>query len=166
MAAGTYGIAYGATLLSIRADKDACAFDPAVLARAIDYAIDDHARIIGMPFASKKRIPAIEPALERAVTPGVMIVAAAGDDGTEQPNGRARYASDPRFSRSTIVVGASTRRGTLARWLVEQGRDSGRLLSGGRWASWSWSTAARRDAGFPRARPIRRPTPQARSRYY
>lgn len=39
-----------------------------------------------MPFASKERIPAIEPALERAATHGVMTVAAAANDGSEQPN--------------------------------------------------------------------------------
>jgi subtilisin family serine protease len=124
--AGTFGIAYDATLLSIRADRDGsclkiCAFDPSVLARAIDYAVDNGASVIGMPVASRRRIPAIELALERAVARGAVIVAAAGNDGGDQPVWPARYAADPRFSGSMIVAGATTRRGLLAPWSNKAG---------------------------------------------
>jgi subtilisin family serine protease len=119
--AGTFGIAYDATLLSIRADRSGsclktCAFDPAVLARAIDYAVDNGASVIGMPMASRRRIPAIEQALERAVARGAVIVAAAGNDGGEHPVWPGRYAADPRFAHSMIVAGATNLRGNLANW--------------------------------------------------
>jgi subtilisin family serine protease len=63
--AGTFGIAYDATLLSISADRDGscrkvCAFDREVLGRAIDYAVDHGAQVIGLPFASKRPIPEME----------------------------------------------------------------------------------------------------------
>lgn len=119
--AGTFGIAYGATLLSIRADRDGsclrtCAFDPQVLARAIDYAVDQGAAVIGLPIASQRQLPVIEPALERAVARGVVIVAAAGNDGAAQPVWPARYAADPRFAQSMIVAGATNARGRFADW--------------------------------------------------
>jgi subtilisin family serine protease len=131
---GTFGIAYDATLLSIRADRDGsclrtCAFDAPVLARAIDYAVENGARVIGMPMASHRRIAAIEPALERAVARGVVIVAAAGNDGGDQPVWPARYAADPRFARSMLVAGATTIRGRFAQWSNKAGVASNRYLA-------------------------------------
>lgn len=124
--AGTFGLAYDATLLSIRADRDRscltiCAFDADVLARAIDYAADHGAQVIGMPMASRKPIPLIEAALGRALARGVVVVAAAGNDGADQPVWPARYAADPRFATSMIVTGASTARGRLASWSNKAG---------------------------------------------
>jgi subtilisin family serine protease len=132
--AGTFGIAYDATLLSIRADRDGscrrvCAFDPETLERAIDYAVDHGAQVIGMPFASKRPIPQIEPALERAVASGAVIVAAAGNDGSAEPHWPGRYASDPRFKESMIVTGASTRRGIVAPWSNKAGIASDRYVA-------------------------------------
>jgi subtilisin family serine protease len=132
--AGTFGIAYGATLLSIRADRDGscrktCAFDADVLARAIEYAVDHGARVIGMPMASRRPIPEIEPALARAVAKGVLIVAAAGNEGSDQPHWPGRYASDPRFRDAMIVVGASSRRGDLTRWSNKAGLAFDRYIA-------------------------------------
>ena len=131
--AGTFGIAFGATLLPIRADSDGsclrvCAFDPAVLAEAIDYAVDRGARVIGLPVAAQRPIPAIEPALARAVASGAVIVAAAGNDGGNQPVWPARYAADPRFGASMIVAGASTPRGRPATWTNRAGATENRYL--------------------------------------
>ena len=132
--AGTFGIAYDATLLSIRADRDGscrkvCAFDREVLGRAIDYAVDHGAQVIGLPFASKRPIPEMEPALKRAVAKGVVIVAAAGNDGSDQPHWPARYASDPHYKASMIVAGASDRRGRLASWSNKAGITSNRYIA-------------------------------------
>lgn len=131
---GTFGLAYGATLLSIRADRDGsclkvCAFDPDVIARGIDYAVDHGARLIGMPMASKRRIPAIEAAMERAIARGAIIVAAAGNDGGAQPTWPARYATDPRFEAAIVVSGASTPRGKLASWSNRAGAAKDRFVA-------------------------------------
>ena len=131
---GTFGIAYGATLLSIRADRDGscrktCAFDPEVIARAIDYAVAHDARVIGMPMASKRPIPRIEAALARAVASGAIIVAAAGNDATDQPHWPGRYAADPRFANSMIVAGASTRQGGFAPWSNKAGATQDRYVA-------------------------------------
>ncbi|AUW57286.1 hypothetical protein C1T17_03450 [Sphingobium sp. SCG-1] len=130
---GTFGVAYDATLLSIRADRDGscrttCSFDPAVLAKAIDYAVDNGARVIGLPLASYRRLPAMEKALEHAVASGALIVAAAGNDGDKEPVWPARYASDPRFADAVIVAGASTATGKLANWSNKAGSAAERYL--------------------------------------
>lgn len=131
--AGTYGIAYDATLLSIRADSDGscreiCAFDPPVLAKAIDYALDQGASVIGLPIASRKAIPALEPALDRAVKRGAVIVAAAGNYGGVDPVWPARYAADGRFSRSMLVSGAATLTGKMAPWSNRAGASQARYV--------------------------------------
>ncbi|MDX3909945.1 MAG: S8 family peptidase [Sphingobium sp.] len=130
---GTFGLAYDATLLSIRADRDGscqriCSFDPAVLANAIDYAVEHRARVIGLPLSSYRRLPVIEQALERAVASGALIVAAAGNNGDEEPVWPARYATDARFANAMIVAGASTPQGRLAGWSNKAGAAAERYL--------------------------------------
>lgn len=131
---GTFGVAYGATLLSIRADRDGscrriCSFDPDVLAKAIDYAVDHDARVIGLPLASRKRLPIVEKALERAVASGALVVASAGNDCGTEPVWPARYAADPRFSKGMIVAGATTPKGRLAGWSNKAGSAFNRYLA-------------------------------------
>ncbi|WP_052730488.1 S8 family peptidase [Sphingomonas sp. SRS2] len=131
--AGTVGVAYDATLLAIRADLDGscqriCSMTGEDLARGIDYAVAHGARVIGLPLASKMRLPTIEPALERAVQAGVLVVAAAGNDGDPEPTWPARYAADPRFTGSILVAGASTAGRELARWSNKAGSTAHRYL--------------------------------------
>jgi subtilisin family serine protease len=131
---GTFGIAYDATLLSIRADRDGsclrvCAFDPQTLVRAIDYAVEHGAQIIGMPLASRRPLPQIETALQRAAEHGVIIVAAAGNDGAAEPVWPARYAADSRFANAMIVAGASDLRGRQAAWSNKAGAAKARYVS-------------------------------------
>jgi subtilisin family serine protease len=119
--AGTMGVAFGATLLAIRADIDGscetqCAVRGKDLARGIHYALDQGARVIAVPLVGRQRLRSVEPALERAAAAGAIIVAAAGNDGSAAPAWPARYAADPRFARSIIVAGASTIRGAVSGW--------------------------------------------------
>lgn len=118
---GTFGVAYGATLLSIRADLDGscddlCSVRGRDLARGIDYAVAQGAKVIGVPLVGRRPLPSIEPALARATAAGVVIVAAAGNDAAEAPSWPARYAADPRFARAIVVAGASTIGGAMATW--------------------------------------------------
>ncbi|PSJ43202.1 hypothetical protein C7I55_02125 [Sphingomonas deserti] len=102
---GGMGVAYDATILSIRVDADGscaarCRILERDLARGIDYAVEQGADIIALPLASKRRLTVIEPALAGAAAAGILIVAAAGNDGSEQPASPARYAADQRISAS------------------------------------------------------------------
>lgn len=131
--AGTMGVAYGATLLEIRADHDGscqsiCSMTGETLARGIDYAVEHGAQVIGLPLASYRPLPTIEDALLRAANAGVLIVAAAGNDGAREPVWPARYAADPRFENAILVAGAGTRARQLARWSNRAGSTADRYL--------------------------------------
>lgn len=118
---GAVGIAYRAEILSIRADIDgSCARQCAVrgtdLARGIDYALANGARIIAVALVGGHRLPSTEAALRRAAEAGAVVVAAAGNDSGAQPGWPARYAADPRYSGGIVAAGATTWQGTLAPW--------------------------------------------------
>jgi len=137
---GTVGLAYNATLIEIRADMDGgyhgeCAFWPRDVARAVDYAVGNKARIIILPMQAKNPLgKAFESALERAVASGAVIVAAAGNDTLAETAYPARYAADPRFAASMVVAGALTPDGTIAPWSNRAGLVKSRyLLAPGQW---------------------------------
>lgn len=130
---GTLGVAYGATLLSIRIDADGscareCYAHGRDLARGIDYALAAGARIIAVPMVAEQRLESIEPALQRAAAAGAVIVAAAGNEGAREASWPARYAADPRFRETILVVGASTIAGEAATWTNRAGSTAERYL--------------------------------------
>lgn len=119
---GMTGVAYNSTLVSIRADIDggsdgACAFRPDDLARGLDYAVEQKARIVVLPLQGRKRLgERFEAALERAARSGAVVVIAAGNRDGDEPTWPARYAADPRFAGSIVVAGAASYYGELASW--------------------------------------------------
>jgi subtilisin family serine protease len=127
---GTLGVAYDATLLSIRADMEGacetqCAFRTSDVARGIDYAVTHGARIIVLamvsPTPDRPLSPVFEQALQRATDAGAIVVIAAGNTADANPAWPARYAADPRFRGQVIAVGATERTGDLAAWSVRAG---------------------------------------------
>lgn len=118
--AGAVGVAYDSQVMSIRADNDdacvkECAFSSINLAKAVDYAVSNKARIIDLSLAGDHRLSdAFEKALTRAVKAGAVVVFAAGNEGGKLPEWPARYAADPRFAGSVVAVGAVTKAGELA----------------------------------------------------
>lgn len=115
---GTVGIAYEATIVSIRADVSDCTdpdddvcFQSSDLVRAIDYAITNNIRIVNMSLGGEGPLGgAFEAALQRAVNAGIVFTIAAGNAGEEATGGNpewpGRYATDPRFAGAIIVVGS------------------------------------------------------------
>ncbi|MFN4288144.1 MAG: S8 family peptidase [Brevundimonas sp.] len=112
---GTIGVAYQSTILSIRADISTCSdpdndvcFSSGDLARSLDYAVANGARVINLSLGGGgPQGAAFEAALLRAVNAGVVIVAASGNDSEDNPKWPARYAVDPRFQGRVIAVGSS-----------------------------------------------------------
>jgi subtilisin family serine protease len=119
---GMVGVAYNATVVSIRADLDGglngeCAFRPGDLAAALDEAVAQKARIVVMPLQGRKPLgAAFEAALERTVRSGAVLVIAAGNRRGTEPAWPARYAVDPRFAGSIVVAGATSYYGELTAW--------------------------------------------------
>lgn len=120
--AGSLGVAYQATILSIRADDspgacpaDGCEFSDRELTAAIDYAIANGARVINLSVGGDTPDnAAFEAALQRAVAAGLVVTASAGNDSTASPDWPARYAVDPRYVGAVMAVGASAQDGSMA----------------------------------------------------
>ena len=117
---GAVGVAYDATVLSVRADSDGacrkeCAFTAVNLAKAVDYAVSKKAQIIDLSLAGEHSLGSkFEKSLAKAVKAGAVIIVAAGNDGRLQPEWPGRYAADPRFAGSVVAVGAVNKQGELA----------------------------------------------------
>jgi subtilisin family serine protease len=117
---GAVGVAYDATVLSIRADSEnvcvkTCAFTALNLTRALDYAVASKAQIIDLSLSGGQRLGArFEAALARAIKAGAVVVIAAGNDGAANPAWPGRYAADPRFASSVVAVGAVDKDGAMA----------------------------------------------------
>ena len=124
---GTVGVAYEATILSVRADtagscakttgpadEQGCSFDDADLARGMDYAVAHGARIINLSVGAPDPGSAtFQAALSRAVAAGVVVTAAAGNEGTANPDYPGKYAVDPRYLGAMVVVGATDKTNTI-----------------------------------------------------
>ena len=120
---GVVGVAYEATVLSVRAELDGrcrideCRLTSADIARGLDYALGQGARVIALAVEGPRRMgPSFEAALERAKAAGAVVVVAAGNEAADQPSWPALYAADPRFSDVVVAVGAVNARSRLARW--------------------------------------------------
>lgn len=130
---GTLGVAYGADLLSVRIDADGSCVQQCFayaddLARGIDYAVANGAKVIAIPMVGTKRLKRAEPAIARAAAAGALIVAAAGNDGGPEASWPARYATDPRLRDAVVVVGASTMAGEPAKWSNKAGSAADRYI--------------------------------------
>lgn len=138
---GMVGVAYNATVLAVRADVDGggvggkCAFRPSDLARAVDYAVAEKARVVVLPLQHHKPLGApFEAALQRAVDAGVVMVIAAGNRNGPDPSWPAMYAIDPRFSGSIVVAGATGYYGSITGWSNRAGQvKSWYIAAPGEW---------------------------------
>src|SRR5690606_41596600 len=111
---GTVGVAFNSTILSVRADVSDCTdpddtvcFKSSDLARALDYAVQNGARVINLSLGGESTLGAqFEAALLRAINAGVVFAIASGNEEGANPEWPGRYASDPRFAGAIIVTGA------------------------------------------------------------
>jgi membrane-anchored mycosin MYCP len=91
---GFYGVAPGAKILPIRVLRDdQKSFDaslPGTIAEAIDYAVDQGAKVINLSLVTQPT-PALANAVNRALASNVVLVAAAGNDGAAQGGGKVAY---------------------------------------------------------------------------
>lgn len=111
---GVTGLAYGASLMPLRALDTAGFGDEYTMARAIRYAARNGADVINLSLEfdlslRKRDLPLILSAIRYARNKGSLVVAASGNQGA----GRVAY---PARSSDAIAVGATTRRGCLAEY--------------------------------------------------
>ncbi|MDO7844540.1 S8 family peptidase [Sphingomonas immobilis] len=116
--AGTHGIAFDATLIVARADTpgtcatmDAkgnpdCKFNDSSIARGVDLAVANGARVINMSLGGSAPNATLTNAIDRATAAGVIIVIAAGNDGTVNPDPFAEIANRPQARGLVIIAGS------------------------------------------------------------
>jgi subtilisin family serine protease len=109
---GGAGVAWQARLMAIRVLDDQARGTTAAVAVGIRYAVDNGARIVNLSLAGPTSTPDLEDAVRYAQAHGVLIVAAAGNDGadlTTSPTYPAAYGED-----NVLGVAATTRDGGLS----------------------------------------------------
>jgi hypothetical protein len=130
---GTIGVAYNATILSVRADDSGnattecpdCVFGSGDLARALDYAVSNGAKVINLSLGGDGPLgSAFEAALRRATAAGAVVAIASGNEGEADPSWPARYVTDSRFAGSVIAVGALTQAGVMASYSNKAGSSA------------------------------------------
>ncbi len=125
---GVTGLAYGATMIPIRALNSKGYGDEATVARAIRYAADRRANVINLSVEfdvrlSASDLPSIVSAMRYAKRKGSLVVAAAGN----QASDRVAY---PARSGYALAVGATTASGCLADY-SDYGRGLDLVAPGG-----------------------------------
>ncbi|HVL41743.1 MAG TPA: S8 family serine peptidase, partial [Brevundimonas sp.] len=115
-------------------EEDVC-FSNANLIRAIDYAVAANVRVVNMSLGGEGPMgAAFEAALQRAVNAGVVFAISAGNEGAKATGGNpeypGRYAADPRFAGSIIVVGAHNSSDVMAGFSNRAGVAANNYLSG------------------------------------
>lgn len=128
------GVAPGVRLLPVRITGDRGLSSTKVLARGIVHAADAGARILNISMAGPTPSRAMQDAVAYARTRGALVVAAAGNDGSEDP-------SYPAATPGVLAVGSTAPDDTLDPgsshgWhvgLVAPGVDVRTALPGGRW---------------------------------
>lgn len=116
--AGTHGISFDATLIVARADtpgscattKDngdsGCSFNDSAIARGIDLAVTNGARVINISLGGSAAGAPVINAINRATAAGVIVVIAAGNDGTADPDPFAQVANNA-VSRGLVIIAGS-----------------------------------------------------------
>jgi hypothetical protein len=122
---GTIGVAYESTVLSIRADTGSAtnpSFDDSDIANGVEYAIQNHARVINLSLGSPgTSSPQLQQALANAVAAGIAITISAGNEGNPQVDAPANLATDPRYAGLIVAAGALDQTGKLASFSNQAG---------------------------------------------
>jgi subtilisin family serine protease len=119
--AGTHGVAYEATLIALRADRpgscatevvddDAtgCRFGTDAIARGVDAARLAGARVVNISLGGGDPMPpALREAVSRATAAGLVIVIAAGNDATPDPDPFSLVATDAGVARGQVIIAGS-----------------------------------------------------------
>ena len=128
---GTIGVAFNSTVLSIRADScttgtaaNNCntpsptdgpallknfGFSDTDLANGIEYAIQNHARVINLSLGSPSPdTAAVQQALLDATNAGIAVTISAGNEGNANPDFPAQFANQAKYGGLIVAVGAST----------------------------------------------------------
>ena len=118
--AGTHGVAFDATLIVERADRPGscatavegddttgCMFSSDAITRGIDAARAAGARVINISLGGTEMPAPLAAAIGRATAAGIVVVLAAGNDGTDNPDPFTEIANDSATARNQVIVAGS-----------------------------------------------------------
>jgi hypothetical protein len=116
----TLGVAWGATILALRADapgsctgesptkpEDGCQFSTTAITQALDHARVSGARVVNISLGGGGVTPALAAAVDRATAAGVILVVSSGNDGTPVPDGFAATMVDAGQGRGLVIIAGS-----------------------------------------------------------
>ena len=117
--AGTHGVAPGSTVIAYRVDRPGscaepetddteggCRFGTDAIRLGVDAAVTAGARVINISLGGSDMPFALQQAIGRATAAGVVIVIAAGNDGTDNPDPFTNVANSPNANGAVIVAGS------------------------------------------------------------
>lgn len=124
---GTHGVAFESTLLVLKtdtpgscstppsgADEGGCNHDDNAIARGVDLAVAQGARVVNISLGGSAANSTLRAAIGRATSAGVVIVISAGNDGREpegvNPDPLALVALDP-VARNQVIIAGSVGQG-------------------------------------------------------
>ncbi len=106
---GVTGIAYDSKIMPVKVLDDEGSGSYSAIAKGIYYAVDNGADVINLSLGGGRSNDTLQKAIEYASNKGVIVVMAAGNDGSSQPAYPARYAD-----KYGIAVGAVDQKKNLA----------------------------------------------------
>lgn len=138
---GVLGIAYGATVLALRADEPgtcsgnslhagatSCSFPDAVLAQGVTYAVQNGAKVINLSMGSATGAgTALRSAVTSAVNSGALVVVAAGNEAQAQLNAFASQL-DTAGGGGVLVVGSIDASGQISSFSNRAGSQAQNFL--------------------------------------
>jgi hypothetical protein len=113
------GMAWGATVLALRADtagscasSAGCSISTNVMGQAVDYARQSGARVINLSLGGDTATPDLLNAVSRATSAGIIIVVAAGnvkagETPSTMPGALAASIADPRYGHGLVIIASS-----------------------------------------------------------
>lgn len=146
---GVTGVARVARIMAVRVLDEDGTGDTGQLAQGILYAVANAAQVLNVSITSDARTRAVDDAIAVAERAGVVIVAAAGNEGRDLAESPVYPASSG--STAVISVAATETRGVIATWsnfgrtgvdVAAPGSDLLTTLPGGSYAAFSGTSAA------------------------
>jgi len=114
---GIIGVAFGATLAVFRADNGqctgGCSYTDNAIAAGLDAAVGANARVVNISLGGSSVGPTLRSAFNRTVSSGMVVVIAAGNDGTAQPDPLPLGALNATGSGNIIIAGSIDSNGAI-----------------------------------------------------
>ncbi len=133
---GPLGIAFETTLLIARSDtpgtcatSDGCKHADSAIARGVDLATTNRARVINLSLGGSPADATLSAAIGRATAAGIVVVIAAGNDASVDPDPLAQLANVDSAARGLVIIaGASNLAGDIATFSNRAGNGANHYL--------------------------------------